>query len=87
MAAVKIKTKDIIDTILTVLIIIFAIFIIIQLIDTIFGGSWTTEDLIIGLLIANMGWSFLISYTLWMHLGEHKGYRKAIEEIRKQKKA
>ncbi len=82
---VKIKrsTLELIGKLIAVLIIVFSIFLLIQLIRMITGGTWTTDDLIIGLLIANMGWSFLISYTLWMHLGEHKGYRKAVENMKK----
>ena len=79
MAVVNIVKRNFIENVIVALIILFAVFVIFKLIEKIFGGSWETEDLIIALLILNMGWSFVTSYTLWTHLGEHKGYRKAMQ--------
>lgn len=69
------------DNIVRVLLLLFIIYVIYQLIHTLLGGSWGFEELIIGLLIANLGYSFEISRRiselgsrLSEHLGEHKGY-------------
>jgi len=51
----------------------FVIYLIIELIRKILGGSLGFEKLVIGLLIANLGYSFHISNKLAEHLGWHKG--------------
>jgi len=70
------------ENLIAVFIVIFTLFIIIQIIKVMFSGSWAIEDVIVGLLIANLSWSFLISYTVLMHLGGHKGYRKGISDMK-----
>jgi hypothetical protein len=44
--------------------ILFGVYILIQVLRIIFGGSWTTEDLIIGLLIFNLGSIFTIGVSV-----------------------
>ena len=44
--------------------ILFGIFIIYQIIKVILGGSWTTEDIIISLLVFNLGSIFTIGWMV-----------------------
>lgn len=52
---------------------IFAIYMIIELIRKILGGSLGFEEIIVGLLLVNIGYSFKINSKLSEHLGWHKG--------------
>lgn len=50
--------KDIIKIIIklfVIILIIFGLFIIYQIIKKILGGSWSTENIIVSLLILNLG--------------------------------
>jgi len=60
-----------------VLVAIIAI-VIVQIIRKIAGGSWTTEAVIIALVLANLGYSFYIGNILSKHIGEHKGYERGL---------
>ena len=42
-----------------------------------FGRFPTLEQVILGILLINMGWTYKISNRLSHHLGEHAGYNKA----------
>ena len=55
------------------LLILFIIYLIIEIIRNIFWGSLGFEELVIGLLIANLGYSFYINSKLSGHIGWHKG--------------
>lgn len=55
------------------LLIIFIIYLIIELIRKIFGGSLGFEEIVLGLLIANLGYSFYINSKISEHIGWHKG--------------
>jgi len=52
---------------------IFIIFLIIVILQKIVSGSLGFEEIVIGLLIANLGYSFYINSKLSEHLGWHKG--------------
>jgi len=67
-----IKTKKW-EIILSWLLTIFIMYLIIELLRKIFGGSLGFEELVIGLLIANLGYSFYINSKLSRHIGWHKG--------------
>ena len=49
------------------------VYLIFELLRKLFGGSLGFEELVIGLLIANLGYSFYINAQLSEHLGWHKG--------------
>ncbi|MBI2146875.1 hypothetical protein HYU19_00175 [Candidatus Woesearchaeota archaeon] len=53
--------------------ILFAVYLAIELLRKLLGGSLGFEELVIGLLIANLGYSFYINSQLSGHLGWHKG--------------
>ena len=52
---------------------VFGIYLIIELIRKILGGSLSFEEIVIALLIANLGYSFHINSRLSEHIGWHKG--------------
>ena len=55
------ELKEVIQTTTIILLILFGIFIIYQIIRKIVGGSWATEDIIIALLIFNIGITFTLT--------------------------
>ena len=57
------KTIDVIQKVMVVLLILFGLFIAYQLVRKIFGGSWQTEDLVISLLMLNIGITFTIAIS------------------------
>ena len=61
------------EKILYWLLILFVIYLIIEIIRKILGGSLGFEELVIGLLIANLGYSFYINSKISEHMGWHKG--------------
>ncbi len=52
---------------------LFIVYLIIELLKKLLEGSFGFEELVIGLLIANLGYSFYINAQLSEHLGWHKG--------------
>ena len=61
--------------------ILFGLYILIQILRAIFSGSWTTEDLIIGLLIFNLGSIFTIGVSVAQLKSDHnhlKGQFKSL---------
>jgi len=61
------------EKILYWLLILFAIYIIIEILRKLFGGSLGFEELVIGLLITNIGYSYYLNSKLSEHLGWHRG--------------
>ena len=53
--------------------VLFLVYLIIELVRKIVGGSLGFEELVIGLLIANLGYSFYINSRVSEHMGWHKG--------------
>ena len=52
---------------------IFVIYLIFEILLKILGGSLATDAIVIGLLVANLGYSFYINSKLSEHIGWHKG--------------
>ena len=76
----KMQIKDIMRKILCWLFLLFLFYLIYELLRTLFGGSLGFEELVIGLLIANIGYSFFIKESISKldakisgHIGWHKG--------------
>ena len=65
--------KITLEKVLYWLLILFIIYLIIELIRKLLGGSLGFEELVIGLLIANLGYSFYINSKVSGHLGWHQG--------------
>ncbi len=64
----------------TVILAVFVLYIIYQLARKLLGGSWGFEELTVGLLIANIGYSYHINARLSEHLGWHKGIKEKSSE-------
>ncbi len=55
------------------LLVIFTVYITFELIRHILGGSLGSNELIAGLLIANLGYTFHNSSRISEHIGWHRG--------------
>ena len=53
--------------------LLFLFYLIFELARKLLGGSLGFEELIIGLLVANLGYSYHINSKLSEHLGWHRG--------------
>ena len=49
--------------------VMILLFIVYELVRKIVCGSWNFEELVLGLLIANLGYSFYINSKLSEHIG------------------
>ncbi|MBI2672381.1 hypothetical protein HYX16_05590 [Candidatus Woesearchaeota archaeon] len=64
--------------------VIFTVYIIIEIIRKIFGGSLGFEELVIALLIANLGHTFFLHSKIAImnsKLSEHIGWYKGKKEL------
>ncbi|MFA5173666.1 MAG: hypothetical protein WC438_00630 [Candidatus Pacearchaeota archaeon] len=73
---IKNKSLDFIQIILILIMFIFGILIIYQLIKKILGGSWNSEDIIVALLIFNLGCLFTIILNLAKLNSDHEHLEK-----------
>jgi len=73
------EKADILIVVLIILLILFGIFIAYQIILKIIGGSWETENLIISLLIFNLGAVFTIAIMLATLISEHKNLERRFD--------
>lgn len=62
------------------ILILFAVYLVIELLRKLLGGSLGFEELVIGLLLANLGYSFYINTQLSEHLGWHKGQEANVKK-------
>ncbi len=53
--------------------LLFLIYLAFELLRKLLGGSLGFEELVIGLLVANLGYSYHINTKLSEHLGWHRG--------------
>jgi len=67
----KLKINEKIEKAIAIFVILFGLYILIQILRAIFGGSWTTEDLIIGLLIFNLGSIFTVVISVAQLKSDH----------------
>lgn len=65
------------------ILILFVVYLIYEIIRKLLGGSLGFEELVIGLLIANLGYSFYLKESIMNidskvsgHIGWHKGQEK-----------
>ncbi len=77
----KNKIMSIIQIIASILFFILAVLIVYQIVRSIIGGSWTTENIIVSLVILNLtttliliGYIYKLNNKISAHLGWHKGY-------------
>jgi len=52
------------EKVIEILLVLFGLYLLIQILQKILGGSWSTEDIIIALLIFNLGATFTITIAL-----------------------
>lgn len=64
-----------------VILALFILFLIIQVIVKMLGGSWGFESLVIGLLIANLGYSWYVNSIMQRHLGKHLVHDRQFAEL------
>jgi len=69
------------DTLLKVVITLFGAYIIYQLIRVIFGGSWSTEEIIVALLVLNLSVTFLLAKKIEAFAVELKHIRGSFEAL------
>jgi len=55
------------------LFLLFLIYLVFEISRKLLGGSLGFEELVIGLLVANLGYSYHINSKLSEHLGWHRG--------------
>jgi uncharacterized membrane protein len=55
------KKKEFIDWVITISLAVLALFITYQVLRIVFGGSWSSENVIMVLVGANLGYSFITS--------------------------
>ncbi|MFH1591609.1 MAG: hypothetical protein ABIC95_06825 [archaeon] len=67
--------------ILTWTLIVYILFVVYQILRALFGGSWSTESIIIALVIANLGYTFLLTNKLEKHLGMHAVWDKQFSSL------
>lgn len=67
----KYNFLDIVQVILTIILIIFGLFVLYQIILKLFGGSWTTENVVIAILLAVLGIVFTNSIQLARLRSDH----------------
>ena len=58
------------------LLVLFTLYLIFEVIRKIIGGSLGFEELVVGLMAANLGYSFYLNTKLSEHLGWHKANYK-----------
>lgn len=73
MVKIKKTAENPLTIIIYVIFFIFLVYLAFELIRMIFGGSLGFEGLVIGLLIANLGYTFYLTGKINGHIGWHKG--------------
>ena len=80
MVKVKKETEELLQKILYGIFLLFLAYLIYEILRTLLGGSLGFEELVIGLLIANLGYSLYlrgqigkIDSRIYGHIGWHKG--------------
>ncbi len=70
-----------IEKAIEIFVMLFGLYILIQILRIIFGGSWTTEDLIIGLLIFNLGSIFTIGVSVAQLKSDHNHLKEQFKSL------
>jgi len=77
----KLKINEKIEKAIEIFVILFGLYILIQILRAIFSGSWTTEDLIIGLLIFNLGSIFTIGVSVAQLKSDHNHLKEQFKSL------
>lgn len=79
MVKISKKINKLIRQVLYWIFVLFLVYLIYELVRKLLGGSLGFEEVIIGLLIANLGYSFQLNAKLSGHIGWHKGRNSKIK--------
>ncbi len=71
------KTKTLILSTL----VLFAVYVLYQILRKLLGGSWSIEEIILALVVVNLGWTGYLQKDFSQHLGEHKLHDHRLESI------
>ncbi len=77
----KLKINEKMEKVIEIFVILFGLYILIQILRAIFSGSWTTEDLIIGLLIFNFGSIFTIGVSVAQLKSDHNHLKEQFKSL------
>ena len=77
----KLKINEKMEKAIEIFVILFGLYILIQILRAIFSGSWTTEDLIIGLLIFNLGSIFTIGVSVAQLKSDHNHLKEQFKSL------
>ena len=66
---------------LETLLILFGLYLVIQIIRKILGGSWDTEDIILGLLILSVGTTFTVGFMLAELKSDHNHLKQQFSSL------
>jgi len=69
------KVIDILQIIFVIIFILFGLFVSYQIIKKILGGSWDSEDIIVALVILNLGITFTIAINTAKLSSNHNSLR------------
>lgn len=64
--------RDIIIRFISIIVSLFGLFVAYQIVRKILGSSWSTENIIISLLMLNLSVSFMIGLALYGLKSDHK---------------
>jgi len=81
------KIIDTLQIVVTIFLIIFGIFVIYQLIIKILGSSWNAENIIVSLLMVNIGFSFTIAMTSANLYSDHNYLKHQFRSLAKDFKS
>ena len=70
-----------VEKLFEILLILFGLYLLIQLLIKIGGGSWSTEDVIIGLLIFNLGSIFTIGVMVAQLKSDHSHLKDQFKSL------
>ena len=86
----KLKINRKIEKIIEIFFILFGLYLLIQILRVLLGGSWTSEDLIIGLLTFNLGCVFTIGISVAQLKSDHNylksQFRSLVRDFKSQSK-
>ncbi len=77
----KLSINEKMERAIEIFVVLFGLYILIQILRAIFSGSWTTEDLIIGLLIFNLGSIFTVVISVAQLKSDHNHLKEQFKSL------
>ena len=69
------------EKIIEIIFVLFGLYILIQIIRKMIGGSWSNEDIILGLIIFNLGCMFTIGIMVTQMKSDHVHLREQFKSL------